>query len=50
MNSSENGMHGGPVMRTVEAAHDELADTAEFSSRAGSASPELRRSLAEIKG
>jgi hypothetical protein len=37
-------------MRTVEAAHDEFADAAGFPSRAGSASPELRRSLAEIKG
>jgi hypothetical protein len=39
-------------MRTVEAAHDEFAEAADFSSRAGSgsASPELRRSLAEIKG
>ncbi len=37
-------------MRTVEATHDEFADTAGFPSRAGAASPELRRSLAEIKG
>jgi hypothetical protein len=37
-------------MRTVEAAHEEFADTTGFSPRAGSTSPELRRSLAEIKG
>jgi hypothetical protein len=37
-------------MRTLEAPHDEFAGTAGPSSRPGAASPELRRSLAEIKG
>jgi hypothetical protein len=50
MNSSQNGTHGGSIMRTVEATHDEFAGTAGFPSRPGAASPELRRSLAEIKG
>src|SRR6478752_754423 len=50
MSSSRNGTHGGPVMRTIEAPHGEFADTAGVTSQVGSASPELRRSLAEIKG
>ena len=37
-------------MRTLEAPHESFADTADSSHRPGSASPELRRSLAEIKG
>jgi len=37
-------------MRTIEAPHGEFADTAGVTSQVGSASPELRRSLAEIKG
>ena len=50
MSSSRNGTHGGSVMRTLEAPHDPAAGTADFSAPAGSISPELRRSLAEIKG
>jgi len=50
MSSSRNGMEGGSVMNTVEALDNEFADTAASSSPAGSTSPELRRSLAEIKG
>ncbi len=38
------------MMRTLEAPQDEFAGTASPSHRPGSASPELRRSLAEIKG
>ena len=38
------------MMRTLEAPQDEFAGTAGPSHRPGSASPELRRSLAEIKG
>ena len=37
-------------MRTLEAPRDELDGKAAPSARRGSASPELRRSLAEIKG
>jgi hypothetical protein len=38
------------MMRTLEAPHHELAGTAGPSHRPGSASPELRQSLAEVKG
>jgi hypothetical protein len=38
------------MMRTLEAPHHEFAGTATSSHRPGSASPELRQSLAEIKG
>jgi hypothetical protein len=37
-------------MRTLEAPRDGLAGTADPTHRPGPASPELRRSLAEIKG
>ena len=37
-------------MRTLEAPHDEFAARPGPSQRLGSASPELRRSLAEVKG
>jgi len=50
MSSSTNGMQGGSAMRTVEALDNEFADTAASSSPVCSTSPELRRSLAEIKG
>jgi len=50
MSSARNGMHGGSSMRTIEAPHEPFTGTANFSSRPGSTSPELRRSLAEIKG
>jgi hypothetical protein len=38
------------MMRTLEAPQDEFTGTAGPSRRPGPASPELRRSLAEIKG
>ncbi len=50
MSSARNGTHGGSVMRTIEAPHESFAGAADFSRRTGSTSPELRRSLAEIKG
>jgi hypothetical protein len=50
MTSSRNGTHGGSAMRTIEAPHESIAGTADYSRRTGSTSPELRRSLAEIKG
>ena len=50
MNSSSNGTHGGSAMRTLEAPHEEFAGTENFSPTTGSTSPELQRSLAEIKG
>ncbi len=50
MSSARNGTHGGSVMHTLETPHESYAGTADFANRAGSTSPELRRSLAEIKG
>jgi hypothetical protein len=50
MSSSRNGMQGGSIMPAVEASHDEFTDGTGFSLRDGSATPELQRSLAEIKG
>jgi hypothetical protein len=50
MNSARNGTHGGTVMRTLEAPHESFAETGDFSGGPGGMSPELRRSLAEIKG
>src|SRR5436190_14182036 len=50
MNPPRNGTHGGPVMPTAAVSPDEGADAGDFSFRGASASPELRRSLAEIKG
>ena len=50
MSSSRNGTHGGSVMRTLEAPHESAAGAADFSTPDSSTSPELRRSLAEIKG
>jgi hypothetical protein len=50
MISSRNGMHGGTSMRTIEAPHEPFTGTADLSGRPGVISPELRRSLTEIKG
>jgi len=50
MNSTRNGSHGGSAMRTAHGSNQEMEGSVGLAYRAGSSSPELRRSLAEIKG
>jgi hypothetical protein len=50
MNSSRNGANGSPGMLEVDVADDEMDDIGGTDTRAGAPSPELKRSLADIKG
>ena len=50
MNSSSNGTFGGPGMRDFNPTLNDLEETSGSIAEAGFGTPELRRSLAEIKG
>jgi hypothetical protein len=50
MNSSRNGANGSPGMLEVDVADDEMDEIGDSVTRAGAPSPELKRSLADIKG
>jgi hypothetical protein len=50
MNSARNGANGSPGMLEVDVADDEIDEIGGPVTRPGAASPELKRSLADIKG
>jgi len=50
MNSARNGANGNPGMLEVDVADDDMDAIGGTETRAGAASPELKRSLADIKG
>ena len=50
MNSSRNGENGSPGMLEVDVADDDMDEIAGTERPAVATSPELKRSLAEIKG
>jgi hypothetical protein len=50
MNSSRNGANGSRGMLEVDVADDEMDEIGGTEARVGAPSPELKRSLADIKG